>query len=373
MSEPMICGARTFRLARWPVQRDDPLRAWDTADQYLLEAVADRPGRLLVFNDRFGALTVPLAGRAPTVWSDSHLTRLALAANLEANGQEIDACVFVPASETPAGPFDLVIARFPKSLAFWEDSLLRLRPLLAPAAAVIAGGMIKHTPRRAFELMERIVGPTRTSEGWKKARLAEATLAARDGLPDRVPDTTYALDGHPVTLDNGPNVFARDHLDVGTRTLLPLLPSGGLGAMVDLGCGNGALAIALARRNPQATVLGVDESYQAVASARANAARAGLEAPRVTFTVADGLSELADASVDLVVTNPPFHQDRNVGDAVAWAMFREAARTLIIGGRLLVVGNRHLAHGRRLVRLFGAVDVLAELGKFEVLLTERRA
>jgi 16S rRNA (guanine1207-N2)-methyltransferase len=374
MTEPLRAPSGEFMLARWPSRRDDPLRAWDTADQYLLDRLAEPSGpdaaqqsELLIVNDAFGALAVPLAGRHPSVWSDSHLSRLAIEQNLGVAGCAADAITFVPADTEPGGPFSLGVARFPKSLPFWEDALLRLRPLLRPEARVLAGGMIRHTPRRAFELMETIIGPVRTSLGWKKARLAEATVAERPGLPARVADTAYELPGHGVELAAGPNVFARDRLDVGTRALLAQLPAGLSGHLADLGCGNGALALALARLNPEAVVLGVDESYQAVASARANAERAELGPPRVSFEVADGLEAVAAASLDLVVCNPPFHQDRTVGDLLAWRMFSQARRALVARGRLLVVGNRSLGHGRRLERLFPSVRVLDTRGKFEVL------
>lgn len=367
MSEHLQIGDRCYDLKRWPPGSDDLWRAWDTADQYLLETAGEPETPPLLINDAFGALAVPLAGWRPVSWSDSLLARLALANNLESVGLEPDAVAFVPATEVPAGKWSLVLARIPKSLAFWEDSLRRLRPQLAQGARVLAGGMIKHTPRRAYTLLEECIGPTRTSLGWKKARLAEATVIAPAPGGGPLPDTSYELVGHGVHLHNGPNVFARDHLDVGTRVLLPHLPSGREGLLVDLGCGNGALAIALGRQNPSATIMAVDESYQAVASAAANLVRAGLDDARCQAVASDGLDRQPAGTVDLVVCNPPFHQDRVVGDALAWRLFRQSQRALVVGGRLLVVGNCHLAHGRRLARIFGNARSLARDGKFEVL------
>ncbi|MBD3219978.1 methyltransferase [bacterium] len=331
------------------------------------------PGRVLIVNDAFGALAVGLAAHAPTVWSDAHPSELAIAHNLVANGLEAGSVPFVPADRAPEGAFDLVLARFPKSLAFWEDTLLRLRAHLAADARILAGGMIKHTPRRAFDLMDHVLGPTRTTRGWKKARLAEATFDPERDLPARLPDATWTLDDPPLLVRSGPNVFARDRLDTGSRALLPHLPRDTTGRLADLGCGNGVLALVLAVRNPAAEVLGVDTSYQAIASARANASAAGLGAPRLDFAVADGLRSEPPAALDLVVCNPPFHQDRTVGDMLAWRMFTQAERALRAGGRLLVVGNTHLDHGERLARIFGRCRQLARSGKFEVLEAERHA
>ncbi|HOX25472.1 MAG TPA: methyltransferase [Candidatus Krumholzibacteria bacterium] len=371
--ERLHYNGRDYRLERRPPVRDQALRAWDAADEYLLAELPAPAGRTLLVNDAFGALAVALCDRRPVLWSDSHLARLALRDNLARNGLSPDAVAFVPADEAPAGPFDVVAAKFPKSLAFWEDMLLRLRPLLHDGSQVLAGGMIKHTPARAYRLMETILGETRTSLGRKKARLAVARLDPDRALPDRLADTEYPLPGTDLTLRNGPNVFAREHLDVGTRCLLAHLPAaaGELRA-ADLGCGNGAVSLALAARNPRAEILGVDESYQAVACARANAERAGLDPARVAFAVGDGLEDTAADSLDLVVVNPPFHQAQALGDVVAWSMFMHARRTLCDGGRLLVVGNRHLGYGAKLARLFGNCRTLATEPKFVVLEAVRR-
>jgi 23S rRNA (guanine1835-N2)-methyltransferase len=370
MTGSLAHEGRELVLRRHPARPDGPLRAWDAADEYLLQAAGevDRSGRLLVINDSFGALSIALAGRNPAVWSDSHVARLALQANLAANNLASETVLFVPADTEPGGAFDLVLARIPKSLAFWEDLLLRLRPHLRSGSRVIAGGMIKHTPARAYRLFEEIIGPVRTSLGWKKARLAFAEVATDRTLPVRLDDVGYDLEGFGITLKSGPNVHARERLDLGTRALLPHLPAGDATMRIaDLGCGNGALSLVLAIRNPRAAVLGVDESYQAVASARLNAQLAGLPPGRdLVFEVGDGLAAVEPAALDLVVCNPPFHQDHTITDRTAWVMFRDARRALRSSGRLLVVGNRHLGHPRRLARLFSRVDVLKDDGRFVV-------
>jgi len=370
--DPFLVDDHQYQLQRWPLRNDDPLRAWDTADAYLVkEYVHSNPGRLLLVNDSFGALTVGMHRHQPEVWSDSFLARLAIQHNLKHH--DLPAVPFIPADTTPGESFDLVLAKLPKSLAFWEDTLLRLRSILKPGAQVVAGGMIKHTPRRAHELMETIIGPTTTGLGWKKARLAVATFDQERTLPSRLEDTTYELDGFDLTLHNAPNVFARDHLDIGTRFLLANLSRNEEPRrIVDLGCGNGALSLALALLNPRASILGVDESYQAVACARANAERADLADHDLVFEVADVLTDVAPDSVDLVVTNPPFHQAQSVGDAIAWGMFTQAKRCLSAGGRLLVVGNRHLGYPTKLERLFGNATLVDSGPKFMVVEAVKR-
>ncbi|PID79798.1 50S rRNA methyltransferase [bacterium DOLJORAL78_65_58] len=363
---------RRLILRRFPLRDDDPLRAWDAADEYLLRHLATEGpadlGRLLLVNDGFGALAVALHAHHPVSWSDSEMARRALRINLKGNGLDPDTVPFVPATEEPAGPFDTVLLKLPKSLVFLEDLLCRLRPLLHADSVVLMGGMIKHTPVRAYRLLEKILGPTRTTLGWKKARLAVATLEAKEPPPAAPAVAVLDWAADDLRLCAGPNVFSRGRLDAGTRLLLDQLPGQEvLQTVLDVGCGYGVLALVAARRNPLARVRGVDESHQAVASARQNARRAGLDGERTTFAVAADLSAEESAAYDLIVCNPPFHQGAAVGDQLAWGMLHQARRLLKPGGRLLVVGNRHLGYHVKLRRLYDYVRVVVADRRFVVL------
>jgi 23S rRNA (guanine1835-N2)-methyltransferase len=368
----LVLQDKTIRLHRFPLRKDDPLQPWDSADEYLLKQFHDEgsePGNsILVVNDAFGALTTALHAHRPTTWNDSHLSRLALEHNLVLNDLSDENITFVTGDLTPPGSFDLVLLKIPKSLAYLEDVLLRLRNCLRPGSVVMAGGMIKHTPARVYRLMEGIIGPVRTSLGWRKARLATAAFDPEREHPERLPDCEFVLEDFGWNLANRANVFSRDHLDLGTRLLLKHLPTSDQPLRIaDLGCGNGVLALALARKCPTASILGVDESHQAVASARTNIARTDLAERDIIFSVADGLAECETGSLDLVICNPPFHIGRATGDLIAWRMFEQAKRSLQKGGELRIVGNRHLGYHLKLKRLFGTCEVLGSDRKFVVL------
>ena len=358
-------------LIRQPDQANDPLQAFDAADEYLLEQLHGQQlaaeSRVLVLNDSFGALAASLAGHLSVVSSgDSHLAHLALEKNLARNGKAFDSVPFVPASEHWQGPFDRVLVRVPKTLALLEEQLIRLQGHLAPGAQVIAGAMIKHLPRAAGDLLEKYIGPVQASLAQKKARLLTATVAERPVARSPYP-TRYQLDAPVLVLLNHANVFCRDGLDIGTRAFLPHLPRDlGNARVADLGCGNGVLGIASALANPMAQYTLVDESYMAVQSAQENW-QAALGDREVTMLAGDGLAGVEKQSLDVVLCNPPFHQQQVVGDFLAWRMFQQAREALVVGGALYIVGNRHLGYHSKLARLFRGVEQVAATPKFVIL------
>lgn len=358
-------------LIRQPEQPNEPLQAFDAADEYLLNHLAEQqPGahtRVLVLNDSFGALATSLAGKvALTSSGDSFLAALALEKNLVRNGLPFDAVRVVPASAALSGPFDRVLIRVPKTLALLEEQLIRLQGQLAPGAQVIAAAMIKHLPRAAGELLERYIGPMHASLAVKKARLLIACADDRPTTASPYP-TRYRLDEPAIELVNHANVFCREGLDIGTRAFLPHLPKNlGQARVADLGCGNGVLAIASALSNPDAHYTLVDESFMAVQSASENWQAALGDRP-MTARAGDGLAGQEAQSLDVVLCNPPFHQQQVVGDFLAWRMFQQAREALVVGGSLYIVGNRHLGYHSKLARLFRGVEQVAATPKFVIL------
>lgn len=366
-----------YVLKRLPPRPRELLRAWDAADEYLLQhlAGAAQPqdvSRVLIANDAFGALAVALNAHHPHAVSDSWLSQSATRANLVDNQLPRENVRLLNSLEVPEGSFDLVLIKVPKTLALLEDQLIRLRPRMTETTQVIVAGMIKGLSPRVWALLERLIGPTTTSRAQKKARLVFAGIDPFIDLPASPYPVEFGLEGTRYRISSHANVFSRDSLDIGTRFFLQHLPVRPEARdIVDLGCGNGVVGLMAAEKNPQARVHFVDESYMAIDSARRNFADAFGEERKAGFRVGDGLSDSSRDSCDVVLCNPPFHLHSAVGDQIALRMFRQSHRALRKGGELWVIGNRHLGYHASLKRLFAGIDLVASNRKFVVLRASR--
>jgi release factor glutamine methyltransferase len=109
--------------------------------------------------------------------------------------------------------------------------------------------------------------------------------------------------------------------------------------IADLGTGSGAIAVTLALHLPQARLIAIDISPAALAVARRNAARHGVD-DRVHCLQADLLAPLA-ISVDLILANPPYLSHAELAAAPP-EVARWEPRTALDGGPDGLVVIRHL-------------------------------
>ncbi|MCV7372617.1 peptide chain release factor N(5)-glutamine methyltransferase [Mycolicibacterium arabiense] len=158
----------------------------------------------------------------------------------------------------------------------------------------------------------------------------------------------------PVTLGVGPGVFVprpetESLLEWALAQPLPESP-----VIVDLCTGSGALAVALARALPSATVIAVDDSPEALAYARRNVADTGVELVAADVT-ADGLLAGRDGAVDLIVANPPYIPDG--AELESEVADHDPHHALFGGPDGMAVIEPIVAHAVRLLRRGGRVGV----------------
>lgn len=366
----LTANERSLKLQRYPARlQDKSEQAWDAADELLLEEIKDlqRPANLLIFNDDCGALGCFLAAWSPAWINDSQVSRLALAQNLNTNGIDESQVSCFDSLSLPDEPADMVLLKIPKTLALLEHQLIQLQPKVSESTRIIAAAKVNQIQKSTLALFEKYLGVTRTLLARKKARLIFCQPEPRTPAASPYP-TIWQLEGSGLTIHNHANVFARAQLDIGARFLLNHLPDTRHKRVIDLGCGNGVLGLSLLQQSPPSKLLFVDESYMAVASAKLNVASNLPEhLAACEFIASNCLEQVPAQSVDLVLCNPPFHQQQRITDHIAWQMFSDARHILRSGGELRIVGNRHLGYQDKLKRLFGGCRQVAVNNKFVIL------
>jgi 23S rRNA (guanine1835-N2)-methyltransferase len=370
-----------YQLHRYPIIKKETLRAWDSADEYILQYLDENKllqekTSLLIINDSFGGLSVPLSKFHPVVVTDSYLSTQAIKTNVDKNMVDQSAIMIIDSLFTPElvteKLVDVVLIKLPKSLAMLEDQLHRIRPMLAKSTVIIAAGMTKNIHMSTMGLFEKIIGPTKTSLAQKKSRLIfsqfDNGLSVTDNpYPDSY-ELPYQLDNIAINVSNHAAVFSQEKLDIGARFFVENLPvDDRYKTIVDLGCGNGVLGLMAALKNPQSRIIFTDESYMAVESSINNFVSIFGETRDAEFLQTDCLQGVEDESVSLILCNPPFHQNNAISDNVAWQMFSESKTALENKGELWVIGNRHLAYHAKLKQIFGDCEVVASNNKFTLL------
>jgi len=358
-----------FELQRRPLVAG--LKAWDGADEYLLELAQNYPSKsALIINDNFGALACALHQLQPKSWSDSYTTHLATQENYARN-QLHETCITLASTDSPATNVDLVLWRVPKSTSLFEQQIARLRAALNPETIIFVGGMDKHLLPNTKELLTRL-GNVTTLVGKRKSHVFRVEFDPSLPSPFPPKNVELSLPEYALTISGDANVFAREKLDIGARFFIEQfaqLPKAS--TIADIGCGNGVLSLAVHKLQPQAMVYGFDESYQAVAAARANWQRNFDSMNAGSFSVDDGLSHYQGEPFDLILCNPPFHQQHVIGDHIARQLFLHSKKHLKADGQLWVVGNRHLNYHTVLKKIFGNCCQMAANEKFVVLVARR--
>ena len=363
-----------FRLNRYPVRKNELLRAWDAADEYLLNYLSEEYGdisqkeNILIVNDSFGTLAVAHSKHSLTVWTDSLLAQEGLLQNFADNGLSTEKLNLMSSIETPEVNYGFVFIKIPKSLALLEDQHARIKPFISSSTKIIAAGMAKSIHTSTLKLFEKYIGLTKTSLAKKKARLIFCQADENIQIVKSPYPKSYKLEDTDYNILNHANVFSREKLDIGTRFFLQHIPqSEKYKKIIDLACGNGVVGLIAKEKNPTAEILFLDESFMAVESARENIKKNLEMSEKFQFSVKDCLRQVEHNSAELILNNPPFHQNNVVGDEVAWQMFKQSKDVLKLGGELWVIGNRHLGYHVKLKKIFNNCDVIATNKKFVIL------
>jgi 23S rRNA (guanine1835-N2)-methyltransferase len=398
MLSPFFVNDKQLKLSRFPIaQVNRSLQAWDASDEYLLnhikgEQLITDNTRVLIFNDAFGALTTsfcaPLDTDSPDnspsnlpnkktkifCVNDSYVSSQGITHNINQNQLSDDNITQLTSLDSLPTDIDVILFKIPKSKSLLIEQLIQIKNSVSQAdvhkdTVFIAGDRAKEIHSSTLKLFEKYLGTTTTSLAVKKARLVFCQFDQKQTHNSPFP-TVWPLTNNTLNRDfsisNHANVYSREKLDIGARYFIENLPKVEPNSQViDLGCGNGVIGLTVLADQPSACIQFVDESHMAITSAQMNIETNLPElASQCQFHLNDCLTNIKSNSVDLILCNPPFHQQTATTDHIAWQMFKDSHRVLKKGGELRIIGNRQLAYHIKLKRIFGNEKLIASNEKF---------
>jgi len=365
----------TFCLQRYPLIKNQNLRAWDAADEYLLHDLQNQKptlnqNKILIFNDAFGALSIALSSFIPTVITDSYISKSSIINNLENNNKHQTSINILSSLDDLTENYNYVLIKMPKSLDYLLYFLDKLSTHIVENTVIIVAGMVKHLPKTTWDVLQKNLGSTETSLTVKKAKLIRVKFEKKT-IKNNYPQF-FIQENTPYKIYNHANVFSKKTLDIGTRFLLQNLPQfEKIESIIDLGCGNGIVGLNLIHKYPQAQVMFTDESYMAIESARLTVSHNNIDVNNHVFKINNCLDDIAINTADLIVCNPPFHESQNIGIQIALKMFQQSYSILKAKGYFIVIANRHLPYFAHLKRIFKKVENVASNRKFSIYLMQK--
>lgn len=332
--------------------------ARDPALLTLAEALTDDPRPTLIWGERMATLRELLpAGYPARYFTDDLATSKALGC---------------PVGVVPELAGETRIAlMMPRAKALLELRVALSLTLLPPDGTLWVAGHQQDGVKSAETLLEATGAPQATyvAHVKRRCRVIATTLDPTRTAPpvtvadfeERVAVSSKAGDYELVTL---PGVFGHGRVDAASAALIGVLDERepGYRRALDVGCGAGVLGAWLAKKRPRATVDLVDVSALACAAARRTFAVNGLQGTAHLSEIED----LAKASWDLVVSNPPRHEGREHAHELTARVIDAAAWRLGKGGRFICVANHAKSVTETLERAFRTVEVAHHAPAFRV-------
>lgn len=287
----------------------------------------------------------------------------AIRLNFEANGLEVDDSTFFNPLDELKTPINVGLVKIPKSTELFGLYLDQLCSVLREDGIVICGFMTKYFNKKILDVANQFFEEVDQSLAWKKSRLL--ILKKKKSGVSFQKDHSISFEHDKtgsIQVQQYAGVFSSNNIDYATQFLIDHLKVEDIDQKVlDIGSGNGILSIVAKALNKDIEVHLVDDSYLALESSRLN-----LEDERAHFHYNDTLDDIETGSIDLAISNPPFHFEFETNIEVPVNLFKQIHRCLRDGGKFKSVASKHLNFKTHLEPLFTSTRIVAESTKFVI-------
>ncbi len=353
---------KRFRIKRYPETGNRSLRAWNAADEFLLDIVADEnlaPRKMLIVNDRFGFLSTLLHDKEPLSVLSYHSQEQAHILNQTENKAPVDESLWLNPLDRWPENIEMGLIKIPKSMDLFRFYLHKISQSLAADGVVYAAFMTRFFTPQMVTIAKEYFEYVEQTKAWKKSRVM--AMSKKKALPQR--DFVHQVKTeNGIVLHNYPGVFASRTVDTASRLLLDHLQiPENTQRVLDLASGNGVMAATILKRLPEAEMNLLDDFSLAMESSKLT-----VDGKNCRFHYNDNMDGFAPDYFDLIVSNPPFHFEYETNIEISLNLFKGASRCLKATGLFQVVANRHLNYKTHLVKLFSDVTVVAGDDKFVV-------
>ena len=353
---------KSFHIKRYPETGNRSLRAWNAADEFLLDILADVSlplRKMLIVNDRFGFLSALLHDKEPFSVISYKSQERACALNLIHNRIQVDETLWVNPLEPWPMEIEAAVIKIPKSMELFRFYLHKISQSLTDDGVIYAAFMTRFFTPKMVSVAKEYFEEVEQTKAWKKSRVM--VLQKKRSLPKHDFIHQISMEDNGI-LKNYPGVFSAHSVDTASRLLIENMQlDEPVKKVLDLASGNGVLAVSIVKRFPEVEMHLLDDYYLAVESSKLN-----INGGSCYFHYDDTMDGFESDYFDLIVSNPPFHFEYETNIEVSLSLFKGAARCLKPTGLFQVVANRHLNYKTHLVKLFEKVVDVARDDKFVV-------
>ncbi len=359
-----------IKLERYPLLTNDNFLAWDSADEYIINEVSNNYSnlsRVLIIEDDFGAISLGIQAEEIFLVNDSILSQKGIKHNLQINNKKVSNTTFISPYDSFPSDIDLIIIKIPKINKYLEFLLNKVNKTYNAKTKIILGARVKYLNSTIYSYCKLYLSDFCYSLSWKKSKIITASL--KENVEKK--DFVKHLAAYDLNLINYPNLFSSDKVDIGSSFLLDNLNkinfTDSINNIIDLGSANGILGLTIHKILPDSKLWLTDITYSALESAKASVESSYFDSNKVFFKIDNSLDSFEDNFADLIVINPPFHENHKVSIQTTLKIFEDCFRVMKKSAQLLIIANKHLGYHKHLKSYFSDISILDSNQKFYIL------